>query len=413
MEAQASLLLLDLESESDEEVTLQCLSSLLLNKRTRGKTSDFLKYKDSASELSFLSELSDDVFKETYRLSRVQFQEIHDMIEDDIRGKESNAKSPIATEKKLAVCLRYLVSGERYKTIALNYRIGDRTVSNIVNEVCAALWTHLQPIYMPEPDIELWKKIASDYESKWSFCNCLGAIGGKRIITIQKVGISSATNDRESPHVILVAAVDAHYRFTFIDIMSAERFNDENVFENTLFGKRLCNTSKLPEPNPLPGTEQPIPYVFVADETIPVIDNLMRAYPGQSVMNSYEKKVFNCRIGQAQQTAECSFGILSKIFHVFKKPFKCKLEAVETIVMSCCILHNYLRTKILLSSDTCDDNCVFELPFENENQLLPLKKYDMRIHNALYSIREKMKDFYISPQGSVEWQHSAIENSHF
>jgi len=53
-----------------------------------------------------------------------------------------------------------------FKTIALRYRLGERTVSNIVNEVCAALWHRLQPFYIPAPTVETWKNIALDYERK-------------------------------------------------------------------------------------------------------------------------------------------------------------------------------------------------------------------------------------------------------
>lgn len=53
-----------------------------------------------------------------------------------------------------------------FKTIALSYRLGERTVQNIVNEVCVALWKRLQPIYIPEPAVETWENIAWDYERK-------------------------------------------------------------------------------------------------------------------------------------------------------------------------------------------------------------------------------------------------------
>jgi len=68
-----------------------------------------------------------------------------------------------------------------FKTIALSYRLGERTVSNIVNEVCAALWHRLQPFCIPVPTVETWKNIALDYERKWQFYNCLGAVDGKHI----------------------------------------------------------------------------------------------------------------------------------------------------------------------------------------------------------------------------------------
>lgn len=34
---------------------------------------------------------------------------------------------------------------------------------------------------MPEPNEEMWKKIAEDFHNKWNYPNCLGALDGKHI----------------------------------------------------------------------------------------------------------------------------------------------------------------------------------------------------------------------------------------
>jgi len=46
------------------------------------------------------------VFKESFRLNRKQFSEVHELIKMDITGQECNAQKPIGSEEKLAVCLR-------------------------------------------------------------------------------------------------------------------------------------------------------------------------------------------------------------------------------------------------------------------------------------------------------------------
>lgn len=76
-----------------------------------------------------------------------------------------------------------MASGDIFKTIALSYRLEERTVSIIVSEVCTALWRRLQPVYMPESTEETWKNFALDYKRKWQFYsyNCLDAVDGKHI----------------------------------------------------------------------------------------------------------------------------------------------------------------------------------------------------------------------------------------
>lgn len=68
----------------------------------------------------------------------------------------------------LTVC-RFLATGDSYKTIGYNYRVGDRSVSRIVENVCQALWNQLQPIYMCLPTEREWKQIAEHFMLKWQF----------------------------------------------------------------------------------------------------------------------------------------------------------------------------------------------------------------------------------------------------
>lgn len=168
-----------------------------------------------------------------------------------------------------------------FKTIAVSYRMGERTVSKIVAEVCTALWLRMTPEYMPQPTVDMWQKISYEYENKWQFYNCLGALDGKHV-TVRKPLLSGSSffNYKQTFSTVLMALADANYRFTFIDIGSMGRFSDSCVFSNSSLGKMLLNgTLELPAPKPLPGQTSASPYVFVADEAFPLKINLMRPYP--------------------------------------------------------------------------------------------------------------------------------------
>lgn len=63
------------------------------------------------------------------------------------------------------------------------YLVGVTTASNIINETCAVLWKKLQPLCMPaELKREQWLSIAEDFEEKWNFPHCIGAIDGKHVV---------------------------------------------------------------------------------------------------------------------------------------------------------------------------------------------------------------------------------------
>jgi len=52
--------------------------------------------------------------------------------------------------------------------------------------------------------------------------------------------------------------------------------------------------------------EQRLPYIFVADEALPLSENLMRPYPKRSVSGNIENTIFNYRLSRARQTLGCT-----------------------------------------------------------------------------------------------------------
>lgn len=105
MTASQQQLLLDLESESEDDERY-IVSHLLGKKRKKSKTNEYLRKRDGHGEFKLSSEVPDSVFKESFRLNRKQFSEVHELIKMDITGQECNAQKPIGSEEKLAVCLR-------------------------------------------------------------------------------------------------------------------------------------------------------------------------------------------------------------------------------------------------------------------------------------------------------------------
>lgn len=78
-------------------------------------------------------------------------------------------------------CFRFLATGNSFKSIGFNFKLGFSTVPEIVKEVCDAIWNRLGPIVMPPPREDMWKSVASKYKTMWHFPNCIGAIDEKHI----------------------------------------------------------------------------------------------------------------------------------------------------------------------------------------------------------------------------------------
>lgn len=281
--------------------------------------------------------------------------------------------------------------------------MGDRTVSNIVKEVAVAIWNYLQPIYLPEPTTETWQSVATRFEQRWQFPHCVGAIDGKHVL-IKKPSKSGSSyfNYKHTFSIVLMATVDADYKFITVDIGSMGRFSDGNIFASSALGtKMIAHTLLLPPPAGIPTISEPMPYVFVGDEAFPLSENLMRPYPRKFVTGNYEHQVFNVRLSRARQTVECAFGILSSRFRVFRRPFESKVETVTDVVKAACVLHNYLRSSTFVPEDTND---IERLP---ETQLLRVQGSRARNSSAAFRVRENFTD-YFNNWGAVPWQHQSV-----
>ncbi|XP_069680511.1 uncharacterized protein [Periplaneta americana] len=344
---------------------------------------------------------NNEEFKSYFRLNQEQFHELLSIIEDDIKKKCTNWRESITPKERLAICLRYLVTGDRFKTIAYSYRTGASTVSSIVNDVCEAIWNRLQDKVLRIPSEEKWKLIAKDFEKLWNFPNCLGAIDGKHVL-IRAPSNSGTTfyNYKKTFSIVLLAVVDAHYRFTVIDVGAEGRNSDGGVFSNSVFGKALKDGSlNIPADEPLVPHGQSLPFVFVGDEAFPLKRYLMRPFPRDQVHNNEPKSVFNYRLSRARRIVENTFGILVSQWGVYEKPFRCRVELVDKIVKATCVLHNYMRQNIYV---TPVGQCEQEI-LTQDACLDSIPRVGCNATQEAFNVRQEFMRYFMN-EGSVPWQ---------
>ena len=138
---------------------------------------------------------------------------------------------------------------------------------------------------MPEPSEQDWIEIETGFRLRWNFPNCCGVVDGKHIAVRQPPGSGSQFfNYKNYFSIVLMAVVDAGYRFTMVDVGNYGSNSDTGIWKNSIIGRRHINDDLgLPKCKMLPGYPEAglIPHCFVGDEAFGLAPNMMRPYPRQ------------------------------------------------------------------------------------------------------------------------------------
>lgn len=150
---------------------------------------------------------------------------------------------------------------------------------------------------------------------------------------------------------LLLALVDANYKFIAIDIGSLGREGDSGIFLKTTMGKNILNgTFGFPEDAQLPGSEKILPHVIIGDEAFRLHTHIMKPYTRKSARSEKSKAIFNYKLSRARRVTENAFGLLSQVFRVFYQPIYIEPSTCDDLIVVACCLHNMLRDAFMEES---------------------------------------------------------------
>lgn len=203
-----------------------------------------------------------------------------------------------------------------------------------------------------------------------------------------------------------------------MDVGCNGRISDGGVFaRSSLSGALESGSLSIPNPSCLPGTTDVVPYVLVADDAFPLTRQIMKPYPFRN--QSAPNRIFNYRLSRARRVVENSFGLLSQVFRIFRKPLLLGPEKAEAIVLAACALHNFLLTKSpkvyapvgVLDTENEDGSFVngsWRDLEPSSNSFIPLAAGSRSFSADARKIRENLRDYFLSPDGEIPWQYRYI-----
>jgi hypothetical protein len=288
-------------------------------------------------------------------------------------------------------------------------------MSNILLKPHLLNFTHIILLQMPQSSDD-WKRIAKTFQDRWDFPNTIGAMDGKHI-KIRQPPHSGSTffNYKGTFSIVLLALVDADYKFIYCDVGCNGRVSDGGVYGGCTLQESLANrTAQLPETTALPGTDTKCSYHIVADDAFLLKDEIMKPYRTRELTK--EKRIFNYRLSRARRISENAFGIITARYRVLHTIMQLTPEKAEIVVLAICALHNYLMSRgdrvyapeVMMDQE---DPVTHEIIPGQWRQVDPLLQAGLPHRNRpTLSAKEKriMLTNYVNNEGAVEWQEQMI-----
>ncbi|XP_067643239.1 uncharacterized protein [Eurosta solidaginis] len=298
------------------------------------------------------------------------------------------------------------------------FLLGKTTICHAIRETCRAIYEALKDDFLEVPSShEEWTEIAQRFEQRWNFPNCCGTLDGKHVAIQAPANCGSEYfNYKKFNSIVLMALVDADYKFLFVEVGAYGRESDGGVFGRYPLSTALAeNTINFPPPKPLPHEGNEMPFVIVADDAFPLKTYIMKPFCYREQVMSH--KIFNYRLSRARNVVENVFGIFASRYRILRRPMDVKPVYAKAIVLAICVLHNFLlsRKSVYVRTSDVDSetngvavqgNWRMEL---GESGMLPSIRPSSTLgrpaSNAV-NVREQFMEYFMTPHGEVAWQYN-------
>ena len=357
--------------------------------------------------------LQEKLFNKYLRIPIPIYDYILDKITPLIMKDDLHMRQTIPPGARFEATLLYLINGDYYSRLQHLTRIHETTLGRFIPEVCEAIYSALGREFIALPSTpEQWLQVAKDFEIRWNFLHCIGAVDGKHIeIAPPPESGSYYYNYKGKTSVVLLAVINSNYEIMYADVGGNGRISDGGIWGNCSL-RRLIDEGRagLPEDSILPNSTRKLPFVFVGDEAFPLRRHFMKPYPHRR--QNHQQRIFSYRLSRARRISENAFGIMAQRFGILRKAINLAPAKVEKIILAIITLHNLLRklgsneylSAASVDSEDLENGIIEEAAWRSTPQLLPLQQ--QRFGNATLDakqVREQFTEYFIN-EGQTSFQ---------
>ena len=222
--------------------------------------------------------------------------------------------------------------------------LAKSTVCVVVIETCQAIidamWDDTVTSRFPTTKEEFYENMAK-FGEEWQFPYTFAAVDGSHLpIKCPRGGAQAMKqyfNFKGFYSIILVALVDAEYRFIWASAGFPGNTHDSTLFQSTKLWSQILEGKIIPE-CAQKVEKVNVPPLILGDGAFPLRTWIMKPH-GDAVLTA-EKRYFNFRHSRARLVTEGAFGRLKSRFRVLSRKCESSKETVKLYALASVVLHN-------------------------------------------------------------------------
>ena len=144
-------------------------------------------------------------------------------------------------------------------------------------------------------------------------------------------------NYKKFHSIIMLAIVNSHMKFTYINIGAPGRCNDASVFNRSNLVQIIKHEDYATHYMMINNTR--VQSHLIAHSTFGLSLTLLKLYPKRANMPDAHS-LFNYRLSRCRSTVERAFGLLKRGFRCLNKKMEYNLGHTTTIILVATIIHN-------------------------------------------------------------------------
>ena len=273
------------------------------------------------------------LWKRHFRVSRQTFDYLCRIVSLDIQRQNTRVRQAIPVQKRVAIVLWRLGSGNSYRSTGITFGIGKSSAIKICHSFSEAINRRKNDfIFFPNHEDDVQETI-----NKFAEKVDLGAIDGTHVEIKAPLLSPADCCNRKQKYSIVTQAV-AGSRMLLMDISTGwpGSIHDARVLRLSRIFREIENGTILTRPvEVINGTN--VRPLILGDPAYSLCPRLMTAFSTTGALTAAQQR-FNYRLSKARVIIERAFGKL-------KSRWRCLLKQLEKscvpkTIITCCILHN-------------------------------------------------------------------------